>query len=298
MKKTKIIIGAFIMLSLFGANAFAQNESFPMENEPPSYTWLAPGDFAKIKDGLVSIFEKIKQEQEENGSSIFYHTKDIYMGERFIAEENSQVFKILLMKRFKNIKIKPENQTWKENGLEFKVSVEYPYLYIQVNNYTSNKNIPMIVMSHNVSNLLALGVSLRKLDLLYEINGQVFIKELGALSNIPGSSPISVDISFDQDLKVQNGIAGILKTDIKYSKANSSFFFKDRYFGFYAYSIKKGELKIGLSNQNPLLETVTAKIIKENNNIYCVYTLKDKSGQEETHKIIFVKDGVFVKQLK
>ena len=303
MKKTKIAIGALMLIAIFGANAFAQEkteakklkeisrEAMKILPHPSLPAYYKNEDMEK----LVTTIEDMKQEQEKSAAVKINHTGDFYLEDTLSANSETKVFKVLLTKHLENVRLMKKNMTWTEDGVKFNISLESPYIYIEVTQpENKNKQVHMSLIDYNLVTGL-IGVASKELVLSYTINGKTFEKDLGISCFMPPLPPHSANISLDQTFQIKNTFIGILETDMKYAKSKKKgFYFQNRYFSISAVLQKDGNLRMSFSNQNPLVEIVSAKLIKEGENIYCVYTMKEGDNQKETFKEQIVKDGIVI----
>ena len=144
MKKTTAIIGAFMLVALFGANSFAQNASHR--------EILSIGNGA-LKKGLTAGLEKIKQEHEKDyiakanqGYIVKANLKDFLLDETFTAKSSGENFRVLLPKSLTNTQIK--KQFIKLEKGEIDISGEFPYMEVTV---LQNNNIQPIKIKATIS---------------------------------------------------------------------------------------------------------------------------------------------------
>ena len=140
-----------------------------------------------------------------------------------------------------------------------------------------------------------IGVSSKELSLYYVIDDMPFTKTIG-VSFFANPLPMpSVDIALNQTFTVKDNFSGKIDTNINFAKSKrKEFFFQDRYFTISADIQKNGEMHIAFANQNPLVENVPVMLAEENENIYCIYTLKEGDNKEEKHTVKILNNGILI----
>lgn len=278
MKKTTAIIGAFMLVALFGANSFAQNannrEILSSDNSV----------FKAAEKGLTAGLEKIKQEHEKS-YIVKANLKDFLLDETFTAKSSGENFRVLLPKSLTNTKIKRQFIKL-ENG-EIDISGEFPYLEITV---LQDNNIQPIKIKATIYSKEddAAEYSLR---LTYTINNTTRAYKIATIQ--PASfivSASSVQIKLGETTKIVNVEEHHNVVLPEGYKPVAKEWKGHNYFGFIidpnpiTFSLnqkKNNALFLIFINENPK-ENVPVKIIEnaEEGKVYCKYFVGGKTYQD------------------
>lgn len=272
MKKTTAIIGAFMLVALFGANSFAQINS----NVSSSILKAA-------EKGLTAGLEKIYKKHEK-GYIVKANLKDFLLDETFTAKSSRENFRVLLPKSLTNTQIKKPCIKL-ENG-EIDISGEFPYLEVTV---LQDNNIQPIKIKATISSKEdeAPESSLR---LTYTINNTTRAYKLAKIHPasffVPASSTqaSSTQIKLGETTTIVNVAEHRNVVLPEGYKPVAKEWKGHNYFGFIidpAPIKKDNTLFLIFINENPK-ENVPVKIIEnaEEGKVYCKYSVGGKNYQD------------------
>lgn len=317
MKKAKIIIGAFIMLSLFGANAFAQKQN----------SSALDAMFAVFPSTWTKAINETKQEQEKNGPTGFIvkmNPQNVYLGENLISNSSAETFKVILPLGLEKSEL-PAYTTWTSKETTFFTEIQFPYMYITVkaNNMENINTVSLKVRAiadegakavekgQKIYPQISFENSNAVLRLDYKIGDKEFTKYFGqykpvayirALNNYFSKKPLGEYFK----LSDRNHVSVVLPGNYELV---TSYWHTREYFGFETKIVPSNEVKSNLlsiykeenissdgkslllafNNSNPVLEKVSVKITEENGKIYLSYISGDIFDKKVHKQLIAIK---------
>ena len=295
MKKTKIIIGAFVTLSLFGANAFAQ-EKTSMSKE------IVMSAGASVEEGLVNQLTQAKQEQEKKGFLTKLNTTLFYLGDSFSPNFGAENFRILLPTGLEKTTFS-DQEVWTTEGITFIAEAHYPFISITIRRpnsdivTTNDKDIEMS-FAEVVTEQARKSFTLKELqeikrelanrkDISWETNGnmavlftykigdKVYKKYLGQYNPVysirslkkfkwDASGTLNRDIMIKDDAEIPFELSG------KYELVKTHWYTRE-YFGFKAEIFSDSRLVLNFYNNNPLEKSISVKVVEEEGKVYLIY---------------------------
>ena len=273
MKKTTTIIGAFMLVALFGANSFAQISSN-----------VSPNILKEAEKGLTACLEKIKTEHEK-AYLVKANLKDVLLDETFTANSSGENFKILLPKTLANTEIKKQYIKL-ENG-EIDIFGKFPYMEVTI---LQDKNIQPVKMKVSIfpkeyeatEYSLHLTYSVNNVSRTYKI---ATIQPVGFIvsatsEQIKLGEPITISNTQKHlNVVLPEGYTPVAK---EWRGHNYFAFAIDPNPVAFSLNQKKGNnLYLIFANENPK-ENVVVKIIEnaEEGKVYCKYTIGEKTYKD------------------
>ena len=288
MKKTKIIIGAFMLVALFNANSFAQEQK-TIRSLAESTSALAQsiftGRIASLGKTLAQALVEKKAEKEQTRTFLAIAPEQYMLEETIkVNPDGYKAFAVMLPKSIKN-DLEKKNPllpltSWEDNSIKF--SVLFKDFYALVTAETKTKPVEMRLAVIETKNKE--GETSEALVLKYKIDDKVFykkvarIKPAAKLCALTGGREVKLGETFPVKdsvrIAVQLPSKGYqLEQNIK-EVFNS---YLKTYFNSECAFIRDNKLYITLVNDNPAVEGVSTKIVEEKGKVYCVFTVGDKT---------------------
>ena len=295
MKKTKIIIGAFMLAALSSANSFAQEASF-------RESIFGDGAIKAAEKGLIAGISEAKAQQEKS-YIVKANPKYIFLDQTFIANSTRDSFNILLPRTLSDI----QNVTpiISLANLSIMISVEYPYINLtifredyEIEDYDQPIKMALHALDNRAPEIYE-GNDGYSLYISYEIENKKMVRKIADIK--PTNfivSAISRQVKLGETTKIVN-----VKEHLNVSLSSKNYkpvakkWEGHKYFSFEIDSdsidLKSGQNSLFLTfiNENPK-ENVPVRIIEDSQRgiVVCEYTVGGVTYQdliaEDTEKLL------------
>ena len=306
MKKTKILIGAFLLVALFSANTFAQTD---MRN-----SILALGE--DMGQTLSKQLNQIKQEQKPTGFITKMNLKPIYLGDSFASKSSAETFKLVLPESLKS-SLLPEQDTWTKDGIYFMIEAKFPYLYITVK--SDGKEVPMVVSAviseanftnysqemleemrkelANRTDVTLEEFSTNALLLTYKVNDKEFKRYLGIYQPTSYLTKLNKNVTeqpLGKTFTITNyenrfavSIPGQYEATREYWDTREYLSFR-LVNSFYNAATDTTDLILSIYNDNPLVKQVPIQITEEDCKVFLSYKIDNTNHIKTDKKLIAI----------
>ena len=288
MKRTKIIIGAFMLVALFSANGFAQEQN-GIRSLAESTSALAQsiftGRIASLGKTLAQALVEKKAEKEQTRTFLAIAPEQYMLEETIkVNPDGYKAFAILLPKSIKN-DLEKKNPllpltSWEDNSIKF--SVLFKDFYALVTAETTTKPVEMRLAVIETKNKE--GETSEALVLKYKIDDKVLYKKVARIKPAAKLCALNAgkEVKLGETFPVKDSVRIAVQLPSKgyQLEQNTKEVFNSylkTYFNSECAFIRDNKLYITLVNDNPAVEGVSTKIVEEKGKVYCVFTVGDKT---------------------